>query len=189
MRSQLVAGLRTFLVCTVLLGLAYPIAITAMAQLAFADHADGSLVERDGQVIGSRLLGQAFDGAEWFHPRPSASGYDALASGATNLGPTNPDLLAAVEESAVAYREENGLDPGAAVPVDAVTSSGSGLDPHISAANARLQAPRVAEARGLTVQTVLGLVEDHTDPQALGFLGEEGVHVLELNLALDELTS
>lgn len=189
-RAQLTAALRAIAVLTFVVGIAYPLAVTGIAQVAFPDEADGSLVEHDGEVVGSRLLGQAFTGAEWFHPRPSAAGagYDATASAPSNLGPTNPVLLDAVEERVAAYRDENDLDDDVAVPVDAVTASASGLDPHISVANARLQAPRVAAERDLDVDEVLALVDDHTDRRALGILGEDGVHVLELNLALTELT-
>ena len=187
MRAQLAAALRALLVLTVVTGLAYPLAVTGVAQVAFGDRADGSLVERGGQVVGSRPIGQPFTGDEWFHPRPSAagSGYDGTASGASNLGPTNGELLDAVEERVEAYREANGLDHDAEVPVDAVTSSASGLDPHISPANARLQAPRVARARGLGLAEVLALVDRSTTGRTLGFLGERAVNVLELNLALE----
>ena len=188
MRAQLVAALRALIVFTVLVGIAYPLSVTAVAQLAFDDQADGSLVEREGQVVGSTLIGQPFDGDEWFHPRPSAAGegYDGLASGPSNLGPTNGTLLDSVADRVDRYRDDNGLAADAPVPVDAVTASGSGLDPHISAANARLQAPRVARARDLDVDMVLSLIDGNTDRRALGFLGEEAVNVLELNLALDE---
>jgi K+-transporting ATPase ATPase C chain len=187
MRAQLVAGLRAVLVFTVLVGVGYPLAVTGIAQLAFGDQADGSLVERDGVVVGSSLIGQSFAGDEWFHPRPSAAGdgYDGMASSPSNLGPTNEVLLDSVAERVEAYREVNGLADGQPVPVDAVTASGSGLDPHISVANARLQAPRVALARGLEVDEVLRLVDEHTEGPALGFLGEAGVNVVELNVALD----
>lgn len=205
MRAQLSAALRALLVLTVLTGIVYPLAVLGVAQLAFQDKADGSLVERDGQVVGSSLLGQAFTGPGYFHSRPSAAGAAAsgslvdgepadptdlsvVASGASNLGPTNDDLLAAVRERVEAYRLENRLPPGAAVPVDAVTSSGSGLDPHISVANAELQAPRVAGARGFPLATVRELVRRHTSGRSLGFLGEKGVNVLELNLSLDAAT-
>jgi K+-transporting ATPase ATPase C chain len=186
-RRQLVPALVAFLVLTLLTGVAYPLAVTGIAQVAFPGRADGSLVERDGVVVGSRLIGQQFAGARWFHPRPSAAGdgYDAMASSASNLGPTNPVLLDDVRRRAAAYRRENGLPPGAPVPQDAVTSSGSGLDPEISVANARIQAARVARARGLPLANVLALVAQHTDGRALGFLGEPGVNVLELDLALD----
>jgi K+-transporting ATPase ATPase C chain len=188
MRAQLLAALRAVLVFTVLVGVAYPLVVTGIARLAFRDAADGSLVERDGVVVGSSLIGQPFTGAEWFHPRPSAAGdgYDGMASAASNLGPTNDELLDAVAERVIQYRTVNGLGDDEAVPVDAVTASGSGLDPHISVANARLQAPRVAAARDLDLELVLRLVAEHTDGRSLGFLGEDAVNVLELNVALDE---
>jgi len=188
MRAQLVAALRAVVVFTALVGVAYPLAVTGVAQLAFDDRAHGSLVARDGQVVGSSLIGQAFDGDEWFHPRPSAAGdgYDGMASGPSNLGPTNDELLDAVTDRVDRYRELNGLESDEPVPVDAVTASASGLDPHISVANARLQAPRVARARAMALDNVMELVVEHTEARALGFLGEESVNVLELNLALDE---
>ena len=187
MRRQLAPALVVFLALTLLTGIAYPLAVTGVAQVAFPGRADGSLLERDGRVMGSRLIGQAFAGARYFHPRPSAAGegYDAMASSASNLGPTNPELIDEVRARTAAYRRENGLRPGQQVPVDAVTASGSGLDPDISTANARLQATRVARARGLALDDVLALVDAHTDGRSLGFLGEPGVNVLELNLALD----
>jgi K+-transporting ATPase ATPase C chain len=187
MRRQLVPALVVFLAFTVLTGVAYPLAVTGIAQVAFTGRADGSLIERDGEIVGSRLVGQAFSGPRYFHPRPSAAGngYDGMASGPSNLGPRNEDLLAAVRARRTDYRRENGLPSSAAVPIDAVTASGSGLDPHISPANARLQAPRVARARGLPLDRVLPLVDEHTDGRSLGVLGEPGVNVLELNLALD----
>jgi K+-transporting ATPase ATPase C chain len=189
MRRQLFPALMMLLVFTVITGLAYPLVVTGIAQGLFDDEADGSLVENaDGEVVGSRLIGQSFVGPEYFHPRPSAAddGYDGSASSGSNLGPINEDLLGSVEERAAAYRDENGLDADAEVPVDAVTASSSGLDPHISVANARLQAARVADERGLDLDAVLGLVDDHTSGRDLGFLGEKGVNVLDLNLALDE---
>jgi potassium-transporting ATPase KdpC subunit len=187
MRRQLVPALVVFLAFTLLTGVAYPLAITGIAQVAFTGRADGSLIERDGEIVGSRLVGQAFSGPRYFHPRPSAAGngYDGMASGPSNLGPRNEDLLAAVRARRTEYRRENGLPSSAAVPIDAVTASGSGLDPHISLANARLQAPRVARARLLPLDRVLALVDEHTDGRSLGVLGEPGVNVLELNLALD----
>ena len=188
MRRQIVPALVAFLALTVLTGIAYPLAVTGISQLAFGDRANGSLLERDGRVVGSKLIGQPFAAAGSFQPRPSAAGdgYDAMASSASNLGPTNQDLLDSVAERIAAYRHLNGLDPGTELPIDAVTASGSGLDPHISPANARLQAPRVAEERGFELDEVFALIEAHTTGRSLGFLGEPGVNVLELNLALDD---
>jgi potassium-transporting ATPase KdpC subunit len=166
--------------------------VWAVGQVAFNDQANGSLIEdADGNVVGSKLLGQPFSAPEYFHPRPSSagSGYDGAASSGSNLGPTNPDFLATVEERVAAYREENGLPGSATVPVDAVTGSGSGLDPHISVANARIQAARVADERSLDLDVVLGLVDDNTDDRIWGVLGDPGVNVLELNIALDDLTA
>jgi K+-transporting ATPase ATPase C chain len=187
LRRQLAPAVVAFLAFTLVTGLAYPLVVTGIAQVAFPTPADGSLVERHGRVVGSRLVGQPFAGDRYFHPRPSAAGdgYDAMASSASNLGPTNPALLRAVRQRVGAYRRENGLAAGQIVPVDAVTASASGLDPDISVANARLQAARVARARGLRVSEVLSLVGRHTSGRSLGFLGEPAVNVLELNLALD----
>jgi potassium-transporting ATPase KdpC subunit len=187
MRKQLVPALVAFVVLTVLLGVVYPLAVTGISQLALSSPANGSLLERDGKVVGSSLIGQAFEGRKYFQSRPSAAGdgYDASSSSASNLGPTNPALLDEVAKRVVAYRADNGLAANADVPADAVTASASGLDPQISVANARLQAPRVADARGLSLDRVLALVDDHTEGRSLGFLGERGVNVLELNLALD----
>jgi potassium-transporting ATPase KdpC subunit len=194
MRRQLWPSLLMMVVFILVFGLAYPLVVTGIAQVAFHDDANGSLIEDDGEPVGSRLVGQAFTDADgnplpqYFQSRPSAAGYDPTLSLGSNLGPTNPDLLAAVEERAAAYRELNGLDPDTSVPVDAVTASASGLDPDISVANARLQAPRVARERGLEVSAVLDLVEDHTETRTLGFLGEDRVNVVALNLAVDALT-
>jgi K+-transporting ATPase ATPase C chain len=180
------------IVLTVALGLAYPLVFTGVAQLVAPGRADGSLIEREGQVVGSRLAAQAFTRPEYFHPRPSGTDPEYNAAGTTfaNLGPTNPDLAAAVGERAEAILElERPFNPGLEVgdiPVDAVTTSGSGIDPHISPANARLQTARVAEERGLTPERVAELVDEHTNGRFLGVFGEPGVNVLELNLALDE---
>ena len=187
LRRQLAPAVVAFLAFTLVTGFAYPLVVTGVAQVVFPHRADGSLVERRGQIVGSRLIGQAFAGDRYFHPRPSAAGdgYDAMASSASNLGPTNPALLRAVRQRVREYRRENGLAPGQVVPVDAVTASASGLDPDISVANARLQAARVARARGLPVAEVQSLISRHTSGRSLGFLGEPVVNVLELNLALD----
>jgi K+-transporting ATPase ATPase C chain len=188
MRRQLLTGLVVLGLLTVLCGIAYPLVVTGVATAAFPDQATGSLVEVDGRPVGSELLGQAFEGPEWFHPRPSAAGdgYDALASGGSNLGPSSAELEVLVAERVAAYREVNGLPDELAVPVDAVTASASGLDPHISVANARLQATRVADARRLDLAEVEALIVEHTDDRPLGILGDPGVNVLTLNLALDQ---
>jgi K+-transporting ATPase ATPase C chain len=187
MQRQLAPALVIFIALTLLTGIAYPLVVTGVAQLAFPGRADGSLIERNGEIVGSRLIGQEFASARYFHPRPSAAGegYDAMASSASNLGPTNEDLIGAVHERRATYRRENDLRAGQRVPIDALTTSGSGLDPDITVANARLQAARVARARGLDLNDVLTLVEEHMDGRSLGFLGEPRVNVLELNLALD----
>jgi K+-transporting ATPase ATPase C chain len=188
MRRQLFAALAMTIAMTVLTGLIYPLAVTGASQVLFKHKANGSLIERNGKIVGSALVGQNFASAKYFQPRPSAAGsdgYDGLSSGASNLGPSNPKLLDAVKDRVAAYREANGLGPDDAVPVDAVTGSGSGLDPQISVANARLQAPRVARERRLPVAGVLALVGQHTQHRPWGFLGEDAVNVLTLNLALD----
>ena len=186
--KQLLPAVLMVALFTVGLGVVYPLAVTGIAQVTMSGRADGSLVERDGTVVGSSLIGQSFTAPEYFHPRPSAAGtdgYDAMASGGSNLGPSSADLIAAVGERVAAYRAENGLADDAPVPADAVTTSGSGLDPHISIANARLQTRRVAEERNLSVDRVEELVDANTDGRTLGFLGQPGVNVLGLNLALD----
>ncbi|WP_181309889.1 potassium-transporting ATPase subunit KdpC [Nocardioides campestrisoli] len=180
--SQSLAALRILLVLTALLGVLYPAAVWGAGQV-LGDRAEGQPVTSEGRVVGSRLLGQQFEGDEWFHSRPSANDYDSLASAPSNLGPSNPDLVALVAERRAEVAQREGVAP-ADVPADAVTASGSGLDPHISPVYAALQAPRVARARGLDLTQVEAAVEAATDGRGLGFLGEPGVHVLELNLAL-----
>jgi K+-transporting ATPase ATPase C chain len=184
---QLRPALVAVLVFTVITGVLYPLLVTSVGQAAFHSKANGSLIERGGTVVGSSLIGQPFTSPQYFHPRPSAagSGYDGLASSGTNLGPMSPDLLKAVADRAAVYRTENGMAADGVVPVDAVTSSASGLDPQISVANALLQAPRVAAARHVTVAAVIDLVHVNTDHRSLGFMGDDGVNVLRLNLALD----
>jgi potassium-transporting ATPase KdpC subunit len=180
--------------CTLVFGLAYPLLLTGFAQAFFSGKANGSLVKVDGRVVGSKLVAQGFTSPKYFHPRPSATApaYNAGATTFANLGPTNPDLAKAVRQQARAILKlERPYNPGLTIgdiPVDAVTTSGSGIDPHISPANAWLQAARVASVRGLSQQRVLDLVDKHTDGRGLGFLGEPGVNVLELNLALDRET-
>jgi K+-transporting ATPase ATPase C chain len=190
MRRQLVPALMMTIALTVLTGLVYPLVVTGVAQGLFRSRANGSLVTADGRVVGSSLLGQNFSEAKYFEPRPSAAGadgYDGLSSSASNLGPSNPDLLKAVHDRVVAYRRLNGMAANASVPVDAVTASASGLDPDISIANARIQAGRVAKARALPLATVMAAVARHTENRQWGFLGERVVNVLELNLDLDRI--
>lgn len=185
---QLLTGLRALVVFTVVLGIAYPVAVWGIGRLAFADQAAGSLIVRqdaDGQrtVVGSGRIGQTFEGAGWFASRVSAADYDAQASGGSNLGPSEPDLLASIEQRRAAVAKRDGV-PAADVPADAVTASGSGLDPYISPEYAQLQVARVARTHGLATAQVQSLVDAHTSGRVLGFLGEPRVNVLELNLAL-----
>jgi len=197
MRRQLMTGLLATLALLVLTCGIYPMAVWAVGQVAFKHQVDGSFMTAGGKVVGSKLIGQSFTDKnsdplpQYFQPRPSAAGkdgYDPTASSSSNLGPANPDFLESVADRVKAYRQLNDLKSDAPVPVDAVTASGSGLDPDISIANARLQAARVAKARGLTVSTVLAAVDRHTEARQLGVLGEKVVNVLELNLDLDRKT-
>ena len=166
----------------------YPLIVYGAGQLFFSNKANGSLIEgKDRRFVGSELLGQTFSGDKYFHPRPSAAGagYDAASSSGTNLGPTSQKLMDSVKAAVEQFRKENTLTADVLVPADAVTSSGSGLDPHISVKNAHLQVPRVAKARGLGEANVLDLVKQNTDGPQFGILGDPGVNVLKLNLALD----
>lgn len=186
-RAVLATGVLALVCCG-----AYPLLVFGIAQVAFPDQANGSLVvDSDGTVRGSRLLGQNFTAAKYFHPRPSAAGagYDAASSGGSNLGPTSKGLYEAVRKRIEAYRRENGLGETEAIPADAVTASGSGLDRHISRRNAALQVPRVAEARGWSREQVRELVDRYTESRDLGVLGEPGINVLLLNRALDAFTA
>ncbi|MFG2733798.1 potassium-transporting ATPase subunit KdpC [Streptomyces harbinensis] len=178
---QAAAGLRILLLMTVVCGLLYPLLIWGIARTAFPGRADGSLLRVDGRVVGSSLIGQEFSGPLWFHPRPGA--YDPLATGGSDLGPDSGRLLAEVRLRRTAVARTEGV-PADSVPADALTSSASGLDPHISPAYAHLQVTRVARARGLDAERVRELVDAHTTGRALGFLGQERVNVLELNAAL-----
>ena len=187
----LVTELRISLIATlslaVLLCGVYPLLVWGLAQGLFPAKADGSMIIRKGGVVGSALIGQGFVGPQYFHPRPSAAGqgYDAASSGGSNLGPLSRKLVDAVGERVAAYRAENGLAPDTLVPADAVTASGSGLDPHISPQNTMLQAPRVAKARGVSEDWVRKKIEAHTEGRIFGILGEPRVNVLLLNLDLD----
>jgi potassium-transporting ATPase KdpC subunit len=203
MRRQLVPAIISMVIFTLVLGVGYGLLVTGIAQVGFSDKANGSIVTVNGKKVGSSVLGQAFTDAEgrpirkYFQSRPSAAlgasgttvaGYDPTLSSGSNYGPTNPKFLKLVAQRVTAYRHLNGLSSGVKVPVDAVTASASGLDPDISVANARLQAKRVADERGLSPATVLSLIDDHTQGRTLGVLGEKTVNVLALNLALDRLS-
>jgi K+-transporting ATPase ATPase C chain len=193
--DQLKSAIRATFGLTLVTGCIFPLLLFVIARPFFPRQTKGSLLMRDGDVVGSKLIGQAFTRPEYFQGRPSAagSGYDGTTSGGTSLGPNNPKLIdgsadfAGIQQLAEEYRRQNALPPTASIPIDAVTRSGSGLDPHISPENAALQVPRVARARGLHEETVRALVTEHTEGPQLGFLGKARVSVLELNLALDRL--
>jgi len=171
----------------ILLCVIYPLMTWAIAQVFFSEKANGSLLAEENKIIGSALLAQGFTGRQYFHPRPSAAGtsYDAMSSGGSNLGPLSRTLSETVRQRVDEYRKENSLDTGIPIPADAVTSSGSGLDPHISPENARIQAPRVARERGMSDKAVLQKISDHTEGRTLWVFGEPRVNVLTLNCALD----
>jgi len=186
MKKELIVALRFTLVTTLVFGLIYPLCMTGFSQLLFPRQAAGSLIEKNGHIIGSKLIGQSFTSDKYFHSRPSAAGtgYDASASSPSNLAPTNQALIDRVKSDVAKLQQEN---PGAAIPADLVTSSGSGLDPEISPASADFQIPRIAKARGISVDSLKVLVARHTRARALGIFGEPRVNVLELNLDLDSL--
>lgn len=183
--KQIYPAIAITVVLTVLLGIIYPLVVTGLAQVMFPAKAAGSLIEKDGKVIGSSLIGQPFTGLGYFHSRPSAAGtgYDATASGGTNLGPTSQKLMDNIKTAADSLREEN---PGTPIPVDMVTASASGLDPHITPAAAEFQVPRIVKERGMTADEVRRIVREHSEGRQFGLLGEPRVNVLELNLALDK---
>lgn len=189
-RELRTAVLATLALALLLCGI-YPLAVWGVARVAFSHQANGSLLIRDGRIVGSALIGQNFTSDRYFHPRPSAAGadgYDAASSGGSNLGPLSRKLMDQIKERAESYRAENGLPSDAEIPGDAVTASGSGLDPHISVRNAMLQAVRVATARAIAVERVHRAIEQTSEGPQLGFLGERRVNVLKLNLALDTQT-
>ncbi|HET9281031.1 MAG TPA: potassium-transporting ATPase subunit KdpC [Candidatus Angelobacter sp.] len=186
MKKNLITAVLMTLITTVLLGLIYPLFITGLAHLYSGDKADGQMITKDGAVVGSRIIAQPFTGAAYFHPRPSvagANGYAADNSSGSNLGPTNQKLVDRVKADVAALQAEN---PGRPVPIDLVTMSGSGLDPHITPAGAEFQLPRIAKARGIDEKNLKMLVVQHIEPRQFGIFGEPRVNVLELNLALDE---
>jgi potassium-transporting ATPase KdpC subunit len=186
MKKELILALRFTLVTTLVFGLIYPLGMTGLSRLLFPKQAAGSLVEKNGHIVGSKLIGQTFSSDKYFHSRPSAAGtgYDASASSPSNLAPTNQALVDRVKSDVAKLQQEN---PGAAIPADLVTASGSGLDPEISPAAAEFQIPRVAKARGLGVDAIRVLVAHHTQARTFGIFGEPRVNVLELNLDLDSL--
>jgi K+-transporting ATPase ATPase C chain len=188
MKKNLITAVLMTLATTVLFGLAFPLVVTGLAQVLFPKQANGELLTRNGKLVGSRLIGQSFSSPGYFHSRPSSagSGYDAGNSGGSNLGPTNQSLIARVQGDADRLQTEN---PGAEIPMDLLTTSGSGLDPHISPQAAEFQVPRIARERGLNEDVVREAVHQHTAPREFGFLGEPRVNVLELNLTLDEISS
>jgi K+-transporting ATPase ATPase C chain len=185
MKKNLITAVLMTVATTILLGIIYPLVVTALAQLIFPEQANGQLLRKNGQTVGSSIIGQGFSGAGYFHSRPSAAGngYDAANSGGSNLGPTNRKLIDRVHQDVAALQTEN---PGQDVPIDLVTTSASGFDPHITPAAAEFQLTRVAKARGTTIDRLRGLVARHTEGRQLGILGEPRVNVLELNLELDE---
>ncbi|HYK58312.1 MAG TPA: potassium-transporting ATPase subunit KdpC [Bryobacteraceae bacterium] len=188
MWNQMAPGLRINIFMTILFGIAYPLVVTGISQVAFPRQANGSLIVSDGKVIGSELIGQNFTRPEYFQPRPSAAGndgYDATSSSASNLGPTNQKLIDRVKASVEKFRKEN-PDYTGPLPADLVTASASGLDPHLSPDSAMAQAARVAKARGMSSDQIAQLIAEFTEPPSLGLLGEPRVNVLKLNLALDQ---
>lgn len=186
MRKNFITSVLMTIITTVLLGLVYPLAVTAIAQVLFPDKANGQLISRDGKMIGSRIIGQSFTGPGYFYSRPSAAGtgYDATNSAGTNLAPTNKKLIERVQVDVTSRESEN---PNSPVPIDLVTTSASGLDPHITPAAADFQVPRVARERHVGESALRSIVQRHTDQRQFGFLGEPRVNVLELNLELDRL--
>lgn len=185
MKKQFTVAIGYTIVTTIIFGLIYPLLVTGLSQLLFPKQANGSLIVKNGQVVGSELIGQSFSSDKYFHPRPSnaGNGYDPLSSGGSNLGPTNQALVTRVAQDVAKLQQEN---PGVPIPADLVTSSGSGLDPHISPASAAFQVARVAKAREVSEEQIRRIVAEHTQGRQWGLFGEARVNVLELNLELDE---
>jgi len=185
MKKNLITAILMTIATTILLGIIYPLVVTGLAQVIFPKQANGQLLQKDGKTIGSSIIGQGFSSPGYFHPRPSfaGNGYDPTSTNGSQLGPTNQKLIDRVKADVASAQTEN---PGARVPIDLVTGSGSGLDPHITPAGAEFQLSRVAKARGITVDQVRSMVQKHTEDRQFGFLGEPRVNVLELNLELDE---
>ena len=185
MKKNLITAVLMTVATTILLGLVYPLLVTGMAQVIFPKQANGQLIQQDGKTVGSRIIGQGFSGPAYFHSRPSAAGtgYDAANSAGSNFGPTNQKLIDRVKGDVASARADN---PGQSVPIDLVTTSASGFDPHITPAAAEFQLPRIARGRGTTIEQVRAVLAKHTEPRQLGVLGEARVNVLELNLELDK---
>ena len=185
LKKNLITAVLMTIATTILLGVVYPLVVTGIAQAVFPEQANGELIKKDGMAVGSSLIGQGFSGPGYFHSRPSAAGngYDAANSAGSNLGPTNQKLLDRVHQDVTTLQSEN---PGKPVPIDMVTTSASGFDPHITPAAAEYQLARVAKERGISVEQVKALLAKHTEGRQLGFLGEPRVNVLELNLELDQ---
>jgi len=185
MKKNLITAVLMTIATTILLGLVYPLLVTGIAQVIFPKQANGQLIQQDGKTVGSRIIGQGFSGPAYFHSRPSAAGtgYDAANSAGSNFGPTNQKLIDRVKGDVASARADN---PGQSVPIDLVTTSASGFDPHITPAAAEFQLPRIARGRGTTIEQVRAVLAKHTEPRQLGVLGEARVNVMELNLELDK---
>lgn len=186
--KEIIRSFRALIVLSILCGLIYPMGMTVFAKLVFPYQSKGSIIKKDGQSVGSVLLGQPFTNIGYFHSRPSSGNYDPLSSGGTSLGPTSKTQMNRVYNRILQARKDNNLASNIRIPSDMVTASGSGLDPQISIVNAQLQAPRIAKARNIDLKIVTDLVAKNTDPDFFGFWGQSGVNVLKLNLALDALS-
>ena len=190
MLKEFNSAIRMLMIMTVVLGVIYPLGMTAFAQMIFPAQANGSLIYKEGNLVGAKLIGQNFTDERYFHGRPSVAGddgYDAASSAGSNLGPTSKKLLSGIDERAKVLRQDNDLAEDAIVPSDLVTASGSGLDPHITVAAAQIQLQRVAKARKLSEEQILAIIEKNTENPQIGFLGEKRVNVVGLNLALDDV--